>query len=143
MVQSPENAEREAKGERQIGGDAIVDSREEAVKTAERETARYAEEKARKAEFDRQEQEAKKQAEAKKEANRNKSLLERRADAILDKPTNLPPQAGLAPARAVSQWTRRFRRDASLSRLPHSIAQPRRRTRQPWTWPRPKGTSWA
>ena len=79
------------------------------MKTAERETARYAEEKARKAEFDRQEQEAKKQAEAKKEANRNKSLLERRADAILDKPTNLPPQAGLGTG------TRRESMDKAVS----------------------------
>lgn len=37
IVQTPENAEREARGERQIGGDSIYSSREEAILAADRE----------------------------------------------------------------------------------------------------------
>jgi len=39
-VQTPDNAEREARGERQIGGDSIVSTRDEAIKTAEQESTR-------------------------------------------------------------------------------------------------------
>jgi hypothetical protein len=95
VVQSPENSEREDRGERQIGGDRIVDSREQAIKTAEQEAKRYADEKAYKAEIDSREKADREIAEAKKEANRKKSLPERRADAVLDKPTSLPPSFGL------------------------------------------------
>lgn len=85
LIQSPENAEREARGERQIGGDRIVETREQAIKTADQEAKRYAKEKADRAEMDAREKAERDAAEAKKEANRGKTLLERRADAILDK----------------------------------------------------------
>lgn len=95
VVQSPENAEREARGERQIGGDRIVETREQAIKTSEQEVKRYAKEKADRAEIDAREKAERDAAEAKKEANRGKTLLERRADAILDKPGKFPASAGL------------------------------------------------
>jgi len=85
VVQSPENAEREARGERQIGGDRIVSSRDEAIKTAEQESKRHAEDKAYKAEIDAREKAEREAAESKKQANKGKTLMERRADAILDK----------------------------------------------------------
>lgn len=95
VVQSPENAEREARGERQIGGDRIVETREQAIKTAEQEAKRHAKEKADRADIDAQDKARRDAAEAKKESNRGKTLLERRADAILDKPGKFPASAGL------------------------------------------------
>jgi hypothetical protein len=89
VVQTPENAEREARGERQIGGDRIVDTRDQAIQAAEQETKAYAERKAFKEQADAEEAAAKAKDEAKKEANRGKSIAQRRVDAILEKPSTV------------------------------------------------------
>lgn len=90
-VQSLDNAEKEQKGERQIGGDAIVDTAEQAKKQAEDQVTERAEKAERQREFAKQDA----ANEAKKEANRGLSITERRANAALDKPTNLPVNAGV------------------------------------------------
>jgi hypothetical protein len=89
VVQSPENAEREARGERQIGGDRIVDTRDQAIQAAEQESKKYASDKAAKAEFDAKDAAEKEASEAKKQANRGKSIAQRRVDAILEKPSTV------------------------------------------------------
>jgi hypothetical protein len=90
-VQSLDNSERENKGERQIGGDAIVDTPEQAKQQAESQVT----ERGQKAERQRQFAEQDAAEEAKKEANRGLSITQRRANAALDKPTNLPVNAGV------------------------------------------------
>ena len=104
IIQSPENAEREARGERQIGGDLIVGSREDAIKRSEQEAKRYADDKARKSEIDRKENEATAAEEARKAANRGKSIVERRADAALSKEVR-DSETGTVMTRA--QWVER------------------------------------
>ncbi len=83
VVQSPENAEREARGERQIGGDRIVETREQAIKTADQEAKRYAKEKADRAEMDAREKAERDAAEARREANKGKTLTEIKADGYM------------------------------------------------------------
>ena len=103
-VQTPDNAQREKNGERQIGGDLIVGSREEAVKRSEKEAKRYADEEARKSEIESQEKESKAAEEERKAANRGKSILERRADAVLSKEVR-DSETGTVMTRA--QWVER------------------------------------
>lgn len=90
-VQTPDNAQREKNGERQIGGDPLSDTLDEAKKNAESEV-RIARERAERDAESKAEEAA---AQAKKDANKGKSILQRRADALLDKKHTYPPQAGL------------------------------------------------
>ena len=90
-VQTPDNAQREKNGERQIGGDPLSETLDGAKKNAE---AEVRDAKSR-AEREAESKAADDAAQAKKDANKGKSLLQRRADALLDKQHTYPPQAGL------------------------------------------------
>ena len=90
-VQTPDNAQREKNGERQIGGDPLSETldgakknAEAAVRDAKNRAAREAESKA-----------ADDAAQAKKDDNKGKNIVERKRDAYLDKHHTYPPQAGL------------------------------------------------
>ena len=98
VVQSLNNAERERNGERQIGGDPMAETLDEAKQLAEQESAsakvleQYRAEMAKIDDARKAESEI---AQAKKDANKGKSIAERRKDAFLDGPTKLHPNAGL------------------------------------------------
>jgi hypothetical protein len=81
----------ENKGTKETFGDNIFTDIEDAKAQAERANHEAAQSAERAAERVREAADA----EARKEANRGKSVTERRADAVLDKATKLPPQAGL------------------------------------------------
>jgi len=89
-VQLPEN-----KATGKVLGDTLHATREEAMTAAEREVARFERDQRNRAEQDAAEAARKAEEEARKSANRGKSIKERAAAAQLDKPTKLPPQAGL------------------------------------------------
>lgn len=94
-VESADNRVRRENGERALGGDSLHSTVDEAKAAADRERKQAAEQ----AEADRQRAESEAAeadaVEARKAANRGKSVVERRAEAVLDKPTKLPPSAGL------------------------------------------------
>ena len=98
VAQSLNNAERERNGERQIGGDPMAETLDEAKQLAEQESAsakvleQYRAEMAKIDDARKAESEI---AQAKKDANKGKSIAERRKDAFLDGPTKLHPNAGL------------------------------------------------
>lgn len=79
-VQTPENAERE------IGGDPIVASRQEASAEAIRLRNVYEREQKQRYEREAAEADDRRKEEARKAASRGKSVLERRANAVLDRP---------------------------------------------------------
>jgi hypothetical protein len=89
-VQLPEN-----KATGKVLGDTLHATREGAMKAAEREAARFEREQRNRAERDAAEAARKAEEESRKAGNRGKSIKERAAAAQLDKPTKLPPQAGL------------------------------------------------
>jgi hypothetical protein len=98
VVQSLNNAEREKNGERQIGGDPMAATLDEAKQLAEQEAASAKVLEQHKAEMAKNDDARKAEAEiaqAKKDANKGKSIAERRKDAFLDGPTKLHPNAGL------------------------------------------------
>lgn len=90
-VQSIDNVERERKGERQVGGDAVVETVASAMKIAE--------DQVRQAERDRQLAQERDvgiaEAEAKKAVNRGLTIAERKVNTVLDAVTNLPAEAGV------------------------------------------------
>lgn len=88
-VESPDNQRRRAAGERTIGGDSLHDSIEQAKAAAEREAKRDAEQQAAKAEQDAADKARLDAEEARKAANRPKTVVERRKDAILDGPSKI------------------------------------------------------
>lgn len=88
-VESPDNRRRRAAGERTIGGDSLHDTIEQAKAAAEREAKRDAEQRAAKAEQDAADKARLDAEEARKAANRPKTVVERRKDAILDGPSKI------------------------------------------------------
>jgi len=90
-VESQDNKRKQAAGQRTTGGDSLHATLDEAKKAADVEAKQDAAHQDRIAEAD-AEQAA---AQAKKDANKGKSIVERRKDAILDGATKLPVQAGL------------------------------------------------
>ena len=84
-VESPDNQRRRAAGERTIGGDSLHDTIEQAKAAAEREAKRDAEQRAAKAEQDAADKARLDAEEARKAANRPKTLMEHRKDAVLSK----------------------------------------------------------
>lgn len=94
-VETADNKQRRLSGERVLGGDTLHDTPEKAKQAAERQASEDARREADRQEQERGEQERKQAEEQRKEANRGKSIAERRADAVLDKPTKLPASAGL------------------------------------------------
>lgn len=88
-VESPDNQRRRAAGERAIGGDSLHDTLEQAKSAAERESKRDAEQQAAKAERDAADKARLDAEEARKAANRPKTVVERRKDAILDGPSKI------------------------------------------------------
>lgn len=85
-VQLPEN-----KGTDKVLGDTLHATVEDAKKSAEYEVRRVES----RAEQQRKDAAEKAERDAKVEANKGKSIKQRAADSVLDKPTKLPPQAGL------------------------------------------------
>ena len=88
-VESPDNQRRRAAGERTIGGDSLHDTLEQAQAAAEREAKRDAAQQAAKAEQDAADKARLDAEEARKAANRPKTVVERRKDAILDGPSKI------------------------------------------------------
>lgn len=84
-AESPDNQRRRAAGERAIGGDSLHDTLEQAQAAAEREAKRDAAQQAAKAEQDAADKERLDAEEARKAANRPKTLMEHRKDAVLSK----------------------------------------------------------
>lgn len=84
-VQTPENAERAKRGEREIGGDSIVESPEKAQTEAAFLRRRFDDEQKRKAVADAEEATRKASEAARKEANKGKSIAERSADVALSR----------------------------------------------------------
>lgn len=87
QVQTPENAEREKRGERQIGGDALTSTREDAIKRADEMLREDASRKAREAEADAAAAERAAAEAARKAKNGGKSINELSADKTLEKLT--------------------------------------------------------
>ncbi|OZA55716.1 MAG: hypothetical protein B7X79_13910 [Acidovorax sp. 17-64-282] len=84
-VESPDNQRRRAAGERTVGGDSLHDTIEQAKAAAEREAKRDAAQQAAKAEQDAADKARLDAEEARKAANRPKTLMEHRKDAVLSK----------------------------------------------------------
>ena len=85
VIQTPENADRKARGERQIGGDRLVNSIDQAKQVAEEMRQQAETDASRAAKFDRQDSEQKAADDARKAKNKGKTIADIRAASALDK----------------------------------------------------------
>ena len=84
-IQTPENADREARGERQLGGDRLADTIDQARSAADELRQQAVTERIRQGEIYKQEAAQKAIEESRKTKNKGKTLPEIRADATLDR----------------------------------------------------------
>lgn len=94
-VQSEDNKGRASRGERELGGDSLQKTREVAIAYAESQAVREASNAEHRRAQDEKESAAKAEEEARKEKNRGLSVGERKANAVLDKLSLLPVNAGV------------------------------------------------